>query len=78
MPPKLSKRQEKKQKNNQKKSVEIDKMVTHLKQVWKKDTIKYNCVTCLQDAYLSVINNSNGYVTDEDLIEASNNTLRHR
>jgi hypothetical protein len=49
-----------------------------VKQKWKNNDIKYNCGYCLKEAYNSEINDSQGYVTDEDLIESSNNKLKHK
>ncbi len=64
-------------KKQQKKDKEIQLMVDKLEQQWKHN-VKYSCEHCLKEAYDSVITNTNGYVTDEELILSSNNTLRHK
>ncbi len=43
-----------------------------------KRPVKYSCDSCLQVAYESIRDGRNGYVTDEELIESSNNRLRHK
>ncbi len=67
-------RQEKKRENQEK---ELLGMIETLEREWKRP-VKYSCVNCLRDAYDSVIAKRNGYVTDEELIESSNHTLRHK
>jgi len=52
-------------------------MCIFLKNKWKND-VKFTCFNCLQLAYESEVNETNGYVTDEDLIKSSNNKLRHK
>ena len=71
-------RQNKQNKKNEKDKIEINKMCEFLKQKWKNNDIKYNCGYCLKEAYNSEINESQGYVTDEDLIQSSNNKLKHK
>lgn len=51
-------------------------MIDTLKQKWKND-VNYTCIHCLKIAHNSVINGNYGYVTDEELIVSSKNTLRH-
>ena len=52
-------------------------MVTFLENKWEND-ISFSCYHCLETAYNSVLNNQIGYVTDEELINSSNNTLKHK
>ena len=47
-------------------------MCNYLKTKWKND-INFKCFNCLKLAYESEINETYGYVTDEDLIISSNN-----
>ena len=58
-------------------TVKFNAMRNFLEQKWKR-TVTYTCVNCLQEAYNSELNNTQGYVTDEDLIVSSNNTLKHK
>lgn len=55
----------------------ITYMVQYLEEKWKSN-VNYTCQSCLKEAYNSVQNNCIGYVTDEDLIISSKNTLRHK
>lgn len=48
-----------------------------LEQLFKRP-VKYSCDSCLQVAYESIRDGRNGYVTDEELIESSNNRLKHK
>lgn len=73
----LTKRQQKKAKRRETEDQECKKMVAYLENKWKH-TVKYNCVHCLKEAYLSELHQVNGYVTDDDLIESSSNKLRHK
>ena len=52
-------------------------MVSFLENKWK-NTITFSCPHCLEEAYNSVLNDKTGYVTDEELIQSSNNTLQHK
>ena len=52
-------------------------MCNYLKTKWKND-INFKCFNCLKLAYESEVNETYGYVTDEDLIISSNNKLRHK
>lgn len=74
---KPTKRQQKKQARETQQAEETDKMINFLQAKWS-NPVKFSCVHCLKEAYLSVVNQSNGYVTDDELIESSNNTLRHK
>jgi IMP cyclohydrolase len=71
-------RQLKKQKKQKKEDENIKFMLCELEKKWKNNNIKYNCIHCLKNAYFSVVNNTNGYVSDEDLILSSNNNLKHK
>lgn len=66
-----------KHKKKVKSEPEINDMVILLESIWKRK-VSYTCINCLREAYNSVINKTKGYVTDEDLIESSNNTLKHK
>jgi hypothetical protein len=52
-------------------------MRVFLEKKWN-NTITYNCGYCLKEAYYSELNNTQGYVTDEELIISSNNKLKHK
>ena len=43
-----------------------------------KRPVKYTCGTCLHKAYEAVRDGKTGYISDEELIESSNNMLKHR
>ena len=73
----MGKREEKKQKKQKKKEDELNKMINYLRDKYKNE-IKYSCIHCLIEAYQSEINGVNGYITDEELIECSNNKLKHK
>lgn len=70
-------RQIKKQNKNNHDNIEFNKMRDFLEKKWR-NTITYNCVHCLQEAYYSELNDKQGYITDEDLIISSNNKLKHK
>ncbi len=70
-------RQLKKQKQNNDNTIKFNKMCTFLEQKWN-NTITYKCVHCLEEAYNSEVNNTQGYITDEELIISSNNKLKHK
>ena len=67
----------KKRSKKLKKEKELKLMIETLESAWKTE-IKYTCIECLKTAYLSVKNNTNGYITDDDLMESSNNTLKYK
>jgi len=46
--------------------------------VWKRPVSVDGCPCRLEIAYNTVMEDRTGYVTDEELIEASGNTLRHK
>jgi len=73
----MGKRTDKNLKNLDKKKDELDKMIRFLEEKYKRK-IKYSCIHCLQHAYKCELSGTYGYVTDDDLIESSNNTLRHK
>ena len=60
-----------------KKETEIQQMIEFLEKTWN-NKVQYTCLECLKTAYESVKQNKNGYVTDEELIESSHHTLRHK
>lgn len=70
-------RQIKKQIKNNADNIKFNKMCEFLEKKWN-NTITYNCVHCLQEAYDSEVNNTQGYITDEELIVSSNNKLKHK
>lgn len=55
----------------------LNDMVTFLQEKYKR-TVKYSCVHCLKTAYESEINGITGYVTDDELVESSNNKLKYK
>lgn len=52
-------------------------MKLFLQEKWSKN-VNYSCCNCLEIAYFSELNNTTGYVTDDELIELSNNKLKHK
>ncbi len=52
-------------------------MLTFLENKWN-NKVCYTCECCLQEAYLSEVNNKDGYVTDEELVKSSNNKLKYK
>lgn len=74
---KLTKRQEKKQKKNEQMDMENKKMEEYLESAFHCK-ITYNCNNCLKEAYNALINNTDGYITDDDLIIASKGRLKHK
>ncbi len=74
---KPTKRQQKKQVAKEKEAVDLNQMVQYLESKWK-NKVTFSCSHCLTEAYTSVMNDTNGYVTDEELIKSSNNTLKHK
>jgi hypothetical protein len=75
MPKRLTQEQ-KLHKRKQKEEKELEFMIDTLEKKWK-NKVNYTCIQCLTIAYKSVVGEYNGYVTCEDLIKSSNNTLRH-
>ena len=76
----MGKRTKKKLQKIQQKEDELNKlndMIIFLEEKYKR-TIKYSCVYCLKTAYESEINGVTGYVTDEELVESSNNKLQYK
>lgn len=43
-----------------------------------KKPVHSKCDTCLQVAYEAIRDGRNGYITDEELLEASNGRLKHK
>ena len=70
-------RQIKKQKKDNINNNKLNEMSKFLEQKWNQNVV-YKCSHCLQEAYNSENNNTQGYVTDEDLIMSSNNKLKHK
>lgn len=70
-------RQIKKQNKHNSDNIKFNKMCDFLEKKWNNKVI-YKCVHCLQEAYESEVNNTQGYVTDEELIISSNNKLKHK
>jgi len=56
---------------------ELLKMIQFLEKEWNFECKNYNCPNCLKKAYNCVINDTNGYITDDELIVASNYKLKH-
>ena len=52
-------------------------MIEFLENKWK-NKVCYTCESCLEIAYTSELSNTTGYVTDDELIESSNNKLQHK
>ena len=73
---KPTKRQQKKSIKEETERNNINVMTSYLEQKWN-NKLNYTCNHCLLKAYNSVINDETGYVTDEELIISSNNTLKH-
>jgi hypothetical protein len=75
---KPTKRQKAKQRKLQNDNITNTNMICFLQSKWKTNDIKYTCANCLQIAYQSEIDNCQGYVTDDELIESSNGILKHK
>lgn len=76
----MGNRTEKKMKRMREKEEELNKrneMIQFLGERYNK-VIKYSCEHCLKIAYESEKNGTKGYVTDDELIEASNYKLIHK
>lgn len=52
-------------------------MCSFLGKKWN-NAVNFSCGHCLKEAYESELNNVQGYVTDEELIESSNYKLKHK
>jgi biotin synthase-like enzyme len=74
---KPTKRQIKKQTNKINDTNRVHNMCQFLENKWH-NTITYTCGYCLQEAYYSELNNTQGYITDEELITSSNYKLKHK
>ena len=73
----MGKRTDKRFKKAQKKEEELEEIIKFLEKRYKRK-IKYTCIHCLKHAYkCDKEERINGYVTDADLIESSNNKLKH-
>lgn len=67
----------KKERARKRKEIKLQQMIDFLEKTWN-NKVQYTCLECLKTAYESVKQNKNGYVTDEELIESSGHTLRHK
>lgn len=74
---KPSPRQIKKQEIKNKESINNINICNFLEKKWN-NSVKFSCSHCLQEAYCHEINNTQGYVTDEELIVSSNYKLKHK
>jgi hypothetical protein len=72
---KITKRQEKKAKQAFQQATEITHMCEYLEKKWKT-TVMFQCNHCLKEAYESVIQDVQGYVTDEELLQSSLQTKK--
>ncbi len=70
-------RQIKKLNKNKSDTSKFNEMRDFLEKKWNNN-VTYNCVHCLQEAYYNELNDTQGYITDEDLIISSNNKLKHK
>jgi hypothetical protein len=70
-------RQIKKQTNKMNDADRVHNMCHFLENKWH-NAVTYKCEHCLQEAYCSELNNTQGYITDEELIASSNNKLKHK
>ncbi len=73
----MGKRTIKKEKAQKEKISKTKNMIEFLENKWK-NKVCYTCESCLEIAYTSELSNTTGYVTDEELIESSNNKLQHK
>lgn len=73
----MTKRDNKKEKKRLEKANEIVKMTSVLERKWNCSFV-YSCEYCLREAYSSVVEDRTGYVTDEELINCSGNSLQHK
>jgi len=70
-------RQIKKQNKNNTNNIKLNEMCDFLEKKWN-NTVTYKCANCLQEAYNCELNDTEGYITDEELIISSNNKLKHK
>ena len=77
MPKKKRNTTTKKERARKRKEMEIQQMIEFLEKTWN-NKVHYTCLECLKTAYESVKQNMNGYITDEELMESSGNTLRYK
>jgi len=57
--------------------ISLQKKIIYLQNKWN-NKVNYTCSHCLDAAFVSVVENISGYITDEDLIQSSGNTLLHK
>ncbi len=74
---KPTKRQQKKAQADANNEQMCELMCNVLENKWG-NPVKYNCANCLEEAYQAVLNDVQGYVTDEELIESSGGMLRNK
>jgi hypothetical protein len=68
----------KKMRKEQAAQQENARMAAALAVKWRRPTVTYKCTHCLREAYHAVTTDTNGYVTDDELIAASGGTLRYK
>ncbi len=71
---KTSKKKDKQRIRNNKTN-STQNMVAYLSEKWK-NKVTWSCDCCLQEAYNCEMNETQGYVTDEELINSSNHKLK--
>jgi len=71
------KRHEKKRKEKENEIKETNNMIAFLEEKWNTK-FKYSCSCCLKEAFLAEFNKKDGYITDDELITASNGRLKHK
>jgi hypothetical protein len=76
----MGKRTKRQIKEDKKRHIEDNKICVMCNFLEKryKNKITYTCINCLQEAYKSELDDTQGYVTDEELIKSSNNKLKHK
>ena len=52
-------------------------MCEFLEKKWN-NKVNFTCNNCVIEAYNHELNDTQGYVTDEELIKSSNNKLKHK
>jgi hypothetical protein len=57
--------------------ISLQDKISYLEKKWKRK-VKYSCHHCLDVAFVSVVENISGYITDEELIQSSGNTLHNK
>ncbi len=70
-------RHERKREKKENEIKETNNMISFLENKWNTK-FNYSCYSCLKEAYLAEFNKKDGYITDEELITASNGRLKHK